>query len=114
MNRKHDSPREATRAFTPKLTALIEDPLYSAVWEDPDLSKRDRSLITVAALIVLHRPEELPAHLRRAVENGVTQTELSAAITHLAFYGGFPCAVTASAIAQATLTCTGELQSPTP
>lgn len=104
MDKQDDSPREAARAFTPKLSALIEDPLFSVVWKDSDLSKRDRSLITVAALIVLHRPEQLPAHLRLAVENGVTHAELSAAITHLAFYGGFPCAVTASAIAQATLT----------
>jgi alkylhydroperoxidase/carboxymuconolactone decarboxylase family protein YurZ len=62
------SPREAARAFTPKLSALTEDPLYSQVWEDADLSKRDRSLITVAALVALGRADELPAHLRRATE----------------------------------------------
>jgi len=97
------SPRAAAQAFTPKLTALVEDPLFSKVWEDPDLSKRDRSLITVAALVALGRSEELPAHLRRAIDNGVTKVELAAAITHLAFYAGFPAAITASAIASAAL-----------
>jgi 4-carboxymuconolactone decarboxylase len=96
-------PREAAMAFTPKLTALVDDPLYSTVWEDAALSKRDRSLITVAALVAMHRPEELPFHLRRALQNGLTKQELSAAITHLAFYAGFPAAITGSAIAAETL-----------
>ncbi len=95
------SPRAAAHAFTPKLSALVDDPLFSKVWEDPDLSKRDRSLVTVAALVALGKSEELTAHLRRAVENGVTKAELAAAITHLAFYAGFPAAITASAIAGA-------------
>jgi len=72
----YTSPREAARAFTPKLSALVDSPLYDSVWEDPDLSKRDRSLVTVAALVATARFEELPAHLRRARENGVTRTEL--------------------------------------
>jgi 4-carboxymuconolactone decarboxylase len=84
------SPREAARPFTPKLSALSESPLYDKVWEDSDLSKRDRSLITVAALVCLGRMDEFPAHLHRAIGNGVTETELAAAITHLAFYAGFP------------------------
>jgi 4-carboxymuconolactone decarboxylase len=96
-------PRDRARPFTPQLTALIEDPLFAQVWERAGLSKRDRSLITVAALVVMHRPDELAAHLLRAVENGVTKQELSEAITHLAFYGGFPAAVGASATAHATL-----------
>ena len=99
----YTSPREAARAFTPKLSALVDSPLYDSVWEDPDLSKRDRSLVMVAALVATARFEELPAHLRRARENGVTRTELGALITHLAFYAGFPAAITASAIANATL-----------
>lgn len=97
------SPRLAARHFTPKITELIEHPLYSTIWEDPDLSKRDRSLITIAALLATRSSDELPVHLKRAIENGVTRTELSAAITHLAFYAGFPAAITASAIANATL-----------
>ncbi len=97
------SPREAARAFTPKLSAFVDDTLYPKVWSDPALSPRDRSLVTVAALIAGGHFDELPAHLRRAVDNGVTHAELSAAITHLGFYAGLPAAISASATAQATL-----------
>ncbi len=97
------SPREAARAFTPKLTAFVESPLFDTVWADPTLSPRDRSLITVAALVALGRPNELAAHLHRALDNGLSPAELSAAITHLAFYAGFPAAIDASAIAAETL-----------
>jgi 4-carboxymuconolactone decarboxylase len=97
------SPREAARAFTPKLSQLTESPLYDIVWEDKDLSKRDRSLATVAALVALGNSDELPSHLHRAISNGVTRSELSALITHLAFYAGFPAAISASAIAAETL-----------
>ncbi|MFF4121569.1 carboxymuconolactone decarboxylase family protein [Streptomyces sp. NPDC001714] len=97
------SPRDMARAFTPALTELVEDPLYSQVWADPALSPRDRSIATVAAVAALYRPEELPAQLRRAVDNGVTQAELAAIITHIAFYAGFPAAISASAIAAHTL-----------
>lgn len=96
-------PRDRARPFTPQLAALVDDPLFSHVWERPGLSKRDRSLITVAALVVLYRPEQLAAHLIRARENGVTKEELSELISHLAFYGGFPAAITASAIAHEKL-----------
>ena len=103
MSTPDPSPRELARAFTPQLAKLIENPLYSDVWTDPALSPRDRSIATVAALIALYRPEELPAHLRRARDNGVTRDELAALITHIAFYAGFPAAVSASAIAARTL-----------
>ena len=96
------APREMARAFTPQLTKLVEDPLYSKVWADPTLSQRDRSIATVAALVALYRPDELPAHLQRARENGVTREELGALITHIAFYAGFPAAISASAIAART------------
>jgi 4-carboxymuconolactone decarboxylase len=98
-----ESPREAARAFTPKLAALVDDVLFPQVWADTALSPRDRSLVTVAALIVGGHHDELPAHLRRAVSNGVTREELAAIITHLAFYAGFPAAISASAAAQSTL-----------
>ncbi|TQJ56898.1 MULTISPECIES: carboxymuconolactone decarboxylase family protein [Streptomyces] len=97
------SPRDMARAFTPALTGLVEDPLYSEVWADPALSPRDRSIATVAAVVALYRPEELPAQLRRAVDNGVTRAELGALITQIAFYAGFPAAISASAIAARTL-----------
>ncbi|WP_176084779.1 carboxymuconolactone decarboxylase family protein [Martelella sp. HB161492] len=96
-------PRDMARAFTPALADFIDDPLFSKVWEREGLSKHDRSLITVAALIVLNRPEELAAHLRRAVKNGASKQELSEVITHLAFYGGFPAAISASSVARQTL-----------
>lgn len=103
MTNYPESPREAARRFTPELTALVDNPLYSDVWTDPRLSPRDRSIATLAALTVLYRPEELPAHLRRAVDNGLTLDEISALITHVAFYGGFPAAISASMLAAETL-----------
>ena len=74
--------------------------LFDDVWERKELSKRDRSLITVAALIALNRPDQLRFHLGRAVENGVKQEELIEAITHLAFYCGWPSAMTAILLAK--------------
>jgi 4-carboxymuconolactone decarboxylase len=76
---------------------------HSDVWTDARLSPRDRSIATLAALTVLYRPEELPAHLRRARDNGLTNDEISALITHCAFYGGFPSAISTSMIAADTL-----------
>lgn len=86
--------------FAPKLAELTDDVLYGDVWERPQLSKRDRSLVTVAALIALNRPEQLRSHLIRARENGVTQDELIETITHLAFYCGWPNAVNAIGVAK--------------
>jgi 4-carboxymuconolactone decarboxylase len=81
--------------FAPKLVELTDRVLFDDVWERPRLSKRDRSLITVAALIALNRPDQLRFHLGRAVENGVTEQELVEVITHLAFYSGWPNAMSA-------------------
>jgi len=86
--------------FAPKLGQLTEDVLFADVWERKELSKRDRSLITVAALVALNRPDQLRFHLSRAVENGVPAEELIEAITHLAFYSGWPSAMTAMSIAK--------------
>jgi 4-carboxymuconolactone decarboxylase len=96
-------PRPSQRAigdFAPKLAGLTDDVLFGDVWERPELSKRDRSLVTVAALIAMNRPDQLRSHLLRARENGVTQEELIETITHLAFYSGWPNAVTAIAVAR--------------
>ena len=82
--------------ITPKLAELTDDVLYADVWERPQLSKRDRSLATVAALVALYRADELDLHLSLALDNGVTAEELIETITHLAFYTGWPCAVTAA------------------
>lgn len=86
--------------FAPKLAELTDDVLYGDVWERTELSKRDRSLVTVAALIAMNRPDQLRSHLVRARENGVTREELIETITHLAFYSGWPNAVTAIAVAR--------------
>jgi 4-carboxymuconolactone decarboxylase len=84
----------------PKLAELTDNVLFGDVWERTGLSKRDRSLITVAALIALNRPEQLRSHLQRAQENGVKKDELSEVITHLAFYAGWPNAITAVGVAR--------------
>lgn len=81
--------------FAPKLVELTDNVLFGDVWERPGLSKRDRSLVTVAALVALYRTEQMPGHMRRAIDNGVTLDELIEAITHLAFYAGWPSAMTA-------------------
>ena len=84
----------------PKLAQLTDDVLFGDVWARPGLSPRDRSLVTVAALIAMNRPDQLRSHLQRARDNGVTEQELVEAITHLAFYAGWPSAVTASTVAR--------------
>jgi 4-carboxymuconolactone decarboxylase len=86
--------------FAPKLAELTDSVLYGDIWERPELSKRDRSLVTVAALIALNRPDQLRSHLRIARQNGVTQEEVVETITHLAFYAGWPNAVSAIAVAR--------------
>ena len=86
--------------ISPKLAQLTDDVLYGDVWARPGLSPRDRSLITVSALIAMNRPDQLRSHLARARQNGVTEAELIETITHLAFYAGWPSAVTAIAIAK--------------
>ena len=86
--------------FAPKLAEITDNVLYGDIWERPELSKRDRSLATVAALIALNRPDQLRSHLPIARQNGVTQEELIETITHLAFYAGWPNAVTAIGVAR--------------
>ena len=84
----------------PKFAQVTDDVLYADIWERPKLSKRDRSLVTVAGLVALNRPDQLRSHLRLARQNGVTQEELIETITHMAFYAGWPNAVTAIGIAK--------------
>jgi 4-carboxymuconolactone decarboxylase len=94
------SARNEVRGVVPKLVELSEKVLYGDVWERPGLSKRDRSLITVAALTALYRSDQLKGHLERALANGVTKAEISEVITHMAFYAGWPTAMTAARIAK--------------
>ena len=81
--------------IAPKLAQLTDDVLFGDVWERPQLSKRDRSLITCAALVATGKVEQLSFHFPRALENGVTQEEIVELITHLAFYAGWPSAMSA-------------------
>jgi 4-carboxymuconolactone decarboxylase len=91
--------REEVRGVVPKLNDLSDKVLYGDVWERPGLSKRDRSLITVAALTAMYRGDQLKGHIERALANGVTKEEIGEVITHMAFYAGWPTAMTAARIA---------------
>ena len=86
--------------IAPGLNDFTQQVLFGQVWERPGLSKRDRSLITVAALVAGYRPTELQYHLKLALQNGVTKDELTELITHLAFYSGWPTANTAIEVAR--------------
>lgn len=90
--------------IAPKLAQLTDDVLFGDVWARPELSPRDRSLITVACLVTAGNTEQLVGHLRRAQANGLTEAELVEAITHLAFYAGWPRAMTAIPIARRVFT----------
>jgi 4-carboxymuconolactone decarboxylase len=99
-------PSVAQQSFgdiAPGLAQLTDDVLFGDVWLRPGLSARDRSLVTVSALIAMNRPDQLRGHLARALDNGVTREELIESITHLAFYAGWPSAVTAAGVAKETL-----------
>ncbi|MFJ1967417.1 carboxymuconolactone decarboxylase family protein [Streptomyces sp. NPDC087903] len=86
---------QALAAVAPKLVELTDEVLFGDVWERTELSPRDRSLVTVTALAALYRTEQLGFHLRLALDNGLTKEELGEALTHLAFYAGWPTAMTA-------------------
>jgi 4-carboxymuconolactone decarboxylase len=86
--------------IAPKLAELTDNVLFGDVWERPGLSKRDRSLVTVSALIAMNRPDQLRSHLARARDNGLREEELIEAMTHLAFYAGWPNAITAVTVAR--------------
>jgi 4-carboxymuconolactone decarboxylase len=99
-------PKEPSRAqqlvgdFAPKLAQLTDDVLFGDVWERAELSPRDRSLVTVAALIANGNTEQLTGHLSRAKQNGLSETELAEVIIHLAFYAGWPRAMSAVKVAR--------------
>jgi 4-carboxymuconolactone decarboxylase len=90
--------------FAPKLVELTDGVLFGDVWERSELSPRDRSLVTVASLITSGSTEQLRGHLTRAKTNGLTETELKEAIIHLAFYAGWPKAMSAITVAKEVFT----------
>jgi 4-carboxymuconolactone decarboxylase len=87
--------RKTIGDIAPKLAELTDDVLFGDIWERPQLSKRDRSLITCAALVATGKTEQMSFHFPRAIENGVTEDQLIEMITHLAFYVGWPSAMSA-------------------
>jgi 4-carboxymuconolactone decarboxylase len=95
MAAKSTAAQQMIGDFAPKLVELTDGLLFGDIWERPGLSKRDRSLIIVTTLVALYRTEQLASHLRRALDNGLTRDELIEAITHMAFYAGWPNAMTA-------------------
>lgn len=99
--------RERVRKAVPALVAYTEEVVYRDLWERTDLSKRDRSLVTVAALAATYRPEQLKVHIGRALENGLTAEEIAGAITHLAFYAGWPAAMSAAQVLTEVLEARG-------
>jgi len=93
-------PRSDPYEVVPKLAELRDTVLFGDIWERPQLSKRDRSMITVAVLQALYRTEELRGHIGRALENGVTRDEIAELITHVTFYSGWPTGVNAGRVAK--------------
>jgi 4-carboxymuconolactone decarboxylase len=98
--KQHSVVGEMFGDIAPKLVELTDDVLFGDVWMRPGLSQRDRSLATVTALIALNRTEQLPFHLRRALDNGLSRDELVELVTHLAFYSGWPNSMSAIRIAK--------------
>ena len=96
-------PARSIREIMPKFFQLTDEVLFGDVWERPELSKRDRSLITVAVLTALYRTNQLRGHMRRALDNGVTEEELVEIVTHVAFYAGWPTSVNAAEVLKEVL-----------
>lgn len=92
--------QKAVGDIAPALAHYTDKVLFDEVWERSELSKRDRSLVTVAALTVLGSTDQLRFHLDFARQNGATETELIEALTHLAFYAGWPRAMAAVGVAK--------------
>lgn len=102
-----NEPTDARKSFgdiAPTLAEISDKVLFGDVWLRPGLSPRDRSLITVASLVAQYRTNELPHHVERALKNGVTRDEIIELITHLAFYSGWPTAMSALNIARTAFT----------
>ncbi|SEB15306.1 carboxymuconolactone decarboxylase family protein [Paraburkholderia sartisoli] len=100
MTRQSTVARDAFGDLAPALADYTDQVLFDDVWQRPGLSPRERSLVTVASLVALYRANELPYHLGKALDNGITRDELVETITHLAFYSGWPTASTALGIAR--------------
>ena len=91
-NSKEKEAIDVLKTVAPEFGKLTEDFLFGDIWKRPGLSQRDKSLITVTCLVALNRIEQVDFHLKKAFENGLSKEELVAAITHIAFYAGWPTA----------------------
>ena len=100
MSKEPTAARGSFGDIAPALAEITDKVLFGDVWERPGLSPRDHSLVTITSLISLYRTNELPFHLKKALENGGTRDEIIETITHLAFYSGWPPAMTALQIAK--------------
>jgi 4-carboxymuconolactone decarboxylase len=100
MSQEPTNARKAFGDIAPHLAELTDKVLFGDVWENPALPPRDRSLVTITSLISLYRVNELPFHLKKALENDLTRDDIVATITQLAFYAGWPPAMTALGIAR--------------
>lgn len=87
-------------AVAPGLVGVTTDHLFKDLWLRPDLATRDRSLVTVAALVASGQTTQITFHLNRAMDNGLTQEQAAEVITHLAFYAGWPNAMSALPVAK--------------
>lgn len=92
------SSKARAKSVVPKLVDIIDTTIYGDIWEREELSKRDRSMITIAALIGMRQTDQLRSHLEKALDNGLTILEISEIITHLAFYAGFPASLSAALV----------------
>lgn len=101
---KESSPPSVVRQrfgdLAPRLVDFTDEVLFGQVWEGEALSKRDRSLVTISVLVALNRTEQLGPHMKRGLANGLSRDEIIETITHLAFYSGWPTAMSALAIAR--------------
>lgn len=95
MNAAMATGREAQGNYPQKFAELTDNVLFGDMWTRTQLKPRERSLVTVAALVAMYRLEQLPFHLQRALDNGLSADELAEVITHLAFYSGWPTAASA-------------------
>lgn len=91
------------RSVAPKLFEMIEDTVYGDLWERPNLSRRDRSLITLAALIGMRQTDQMRSHFEKGIDHGLTADEIGEMITHLSVYAGFPAAISAALVARPLL-----------
>ena len=101
--RNPSSSKDKVKSVAPKLVEVIDTTVYGDIWERPDLSKRERSMITVAVLIGMRQTDQLRSHLEKALCNGVTAEQIGELITHLAFYAGFPASLSAALVAKPLL-----------